>query len=239
MSRFSKVTSLAVFLTLLALSLPARAQTTGEGSLMFVTGVPQGEFADNIDRLGYGAGLTFGAFIPNTPVFLGVDGGFMIYGYDTRREPFSPTIPEVRVDVVTSNNIANGHFLVRLQPPTGIIRPYVEGLFGFKYLFTETRVEDDSDYDDEPIASSTNFDDFALSYGTGGGLAIQVWQGRVGEEKRPAGIRVNAGVRYLFGGTAEYLKEGSIRRNGTEVTFDVERSETNMLTPYIGVGFAF
>jgi hypothetical protein len=46
-------------------------------------------------------------------------------------------------------------------------------------------------------------------------------------------------VRYLKGGRAEYLKEGSIRIEGDQVLYDVSRSTTDLVTGYIGVSFSF
>jgi len=41
--------------------------------------------------------------------------------------------------------------------------------------------------------------------------------------------------RYLTGGNAEYLNEGSIRREDREVFFDVSRSRTNMSYSKLGL----
>ena len=129
----------------------------------------------------------------------------------------------------------------RMSLPTssGAVRPYVDGLVGMKYLWTETRIENRRDFDDEPIAVSTNFDDAAFSYGAGGGIDVRLYDGPLGEEQRPVSISLNVGVRYLFGAEAEYLKEGSIRQSGGSVRYDVERSKTDLLVPQFGVRFSF
>jgi hypothetical protein len=213
----------------------AGAQPQPQGSLQFIAGFPQGGFSQNVESVGYGANLFGGIGIGRTPIVIGVEGGFLIYGYERRSEPFSTTIPDVRVDVTTSNNIALGHLVLRLQPPTGAVRPFVDGLVGLKYLFTETSIENQRHRSDAPIASSTNFDDVAFSYGAGGGLNIRVFSGTMGEMRRPGELSIGLGIRYLFGGEAEYLKKGSIRRENGDVSFDVERSQTALLVPHIGV----
>jgi hypothetical protein len=197
--------------------------------------VPQGALADNIDNVGFGLSINGGISTDQLPILVGADFSFLVYGTDRRNEPFSTTIPDVTVDVVTSNNIAMGHFLVRLRPPSGLIRPYLDGLFGFKYFVTETRIENERFSGDEPIATSTNFDDATVSYGAGGGVDIRVARG---DEGRPA-IGIHLGIRYLLGGEASYLKEGSIRREGGVVSYDILRSETDMLLTDIGVTFRF
>lgn len=232
---------LTIFLvSLFAIITSERAigQIRPQGNLNFIVGIPQGEFSDQLDQVGYGGNLFAGIGIAGTPVVVGLDLGYLIYGYERRQEPFSSTIPDVTVDVATSNNIALGHFVLRLRAPRGVVQPYVDGLFGGKYLFTETRIENER-WDGESIAVSTNFDDWALSYGVGGGLNIRLFHGQIGNELRTGSIHLNLGLRYLVGSEAEYLKEGSIRRENGEVTYDIERSRTDLLIPQFGATISF
>ncbi|ARA92887.1 hypothetical protein AWN76_006735 [Rhodothermaceae bacterium RA] len=238
--------SLFVFIAILLIggwsAAPARAQLRPSVEVSGLLGLPQGEFGD---RVGAGGGLQVYAGLQDarSPVAFGVNLGVLIYGIERRREPFSTTIPDVMVDVETTNNIFLGHLVLRLQPPgqRTALSPYVHGLFGFKYLFTETRIE--SDRFDEEIAASTNFDDAALSYGLGGGVRIRLYHGPLGEGEdgpaRPGRVDLNVGLDYLFGAEAEYLKKGSIRREGGGVSFDVERSATALLLPSLGVTLTF
>ena len=216
----------------LGLAETAQAQLYPQGDINVVVGLPQGEFEDTIDNAGFGLSLFGGLGLGRTPIVIGVDLGFLVYGYERRREPFSTTIPDVTVRVETSNAIAMGHAVLRLQPPSGAVQPYLDGLFGFKYFFTETSIHDD-DYFDEEIASTTNFDDAALSYGVGGGLDIMLHRGR------GAVVMINAGARYLFGRQAEYLQEGSIERRNGRVFFATDRSETDILLMQLGITFKF
>lgn len=216
----------------------AQSRPRIDGGISFSIGNPVGEFGDNIDSPGFGGRIWGGVGPANSPVVVGADLGFLVYGRERRTEPFSTTIPDVTVDVVTSNNIVNGHLFFRLQPPGGSFRPYADGLVGFKYLFTDTRIKNEG-FDDEDIARSTNFDDAALSYGLGGGVQVRVWGAGPARGEGPSGVYIDLGARYLFGTQAEYLKEGSIRREGTNVTFDVTESETDLLVFQIGVGLKF
>ena len=211
----------------------AHAQIYPQGDISVVVGFPQGEFEDHVDDAGVGLNFFAGIGLGQTPFVVGLDGGFLVYGFERRREPFSTTIPDVTVDVETSNAIAMGHVLLRLQPPTGFVQPYVDGLFGFKYFFTKTSISDEDFRGDDPIVSSTNFDDAALSYGVGGGLDIQIHQGR-----RKA-VLISVGARYLFGSEAEYLQEGSIERRNGRVFFTTDRSETDILMAQLGVTLKF
>jgi len=229
---------LSLFL-LLILSTPfARAQTVSPRvSANFILGIPVNEFADNVDNVGFGLNVTGGVGFNSLPLMIGLDVGYMIYGFERRSEPFSTTIPDVRVDVETSNNIVLGHLVFRVQPQQGTFQPYLEGLFGFKYLFTSTSIK--NEFSDERIASSTNFDDFASSYGAGAGMVVQLFQ-RENERGRQSSILLHLGARYLLGSNAEYLEKGSIERlNNGDVVFNVTQSRTDLIMPMIGATFTF
>lgn len=223
-----------------AISSTAYAQIRPHGGITLNLGLPQGEFNDQVSSVGFGANLYGALGFGQSPLTVGAEVGFMIYGHERRNEPFSTTIPDVTVDVVTDNNILLSHLFMRLQPPTGAVRPYVDGLVGLKYFFTRTRIENEDFGDDESIASSTNFDDTAFSYGVGAGFDIPVWSGFMGEERTTYGtVMVNLGFRYLWGSEADYLQEGSVRRSNGRVSYDVTRSDTNLLVPQLGVTFRF
>jgi hypothetical protein len=211
-----------------------------QGGINFEMGFPQGDFESNLDNVGFGLGLDFSVFPKLIPFGAGISFTFLNYGNETRREPFSLTIPDVTVEVETQNSIVQGFFILRLQPNSGFIRPYMEGLFGFSYLFTKTKIKDESDW--EEIASSTNFDDFTYSYGACGGVMIQVYDGT---KKTPADvgfaptILIDLRVRYLIGGEAEYLKEGSITHDNDQLYYNVNKSDTDLMTVHVGVVLEF
>ena len=243
-------------LLIAGLSVPSsRAACTGRlgGDAAFVVGLPQGEMADEVDNTGFGGHLNFGISFERVPIFLGVNFGGLDIGGEKRKEPFSTTIPDVTVDVITSHNIVYGHLLLRLQPPQGVVRPFLDGLVGFKNFYTKTRIESEEGNDDDPVAESKNADDTAFSYGIGGGLQIRVYSTTVpcgDDEKRAAeaeepfegalmGVYITAGAWYLMGGEAEYLKEGSIRRENGKVLYDISKSSTDMLMAYLGVTVSY
>ena len=236
MRKRSLVRAILLLSAILAfLSVPVAAQNFAVGG-DFIIGFPQNQFRDNVNDQGFGGSAHFGYFLGDTPIMVGADVGFLNYGTVQHFESFSPDIPEVTVEVRTTNNILLTHGFVRLQPQEGPVRPYVEGLLGFKYFFTRSSITDD--FSSEPIASSTNFDDLAGSWGVGTGVDIRLW-----ENHRRGGITnvsLTLAAKYLWGSDAEYLKKGSIRRdpNGG-VTFLVFRSRTDMLVPSIGARVRF
>lgn len=217
---------------------------SGVGRLNFMVGVPMGSFRDNIEGLGYGGNLFGGLRIGTTPLVMGLDVGLLVYGRTVDTVPFSTTVgPRVTVEVVTTNSILEPHLVLRLQPIDGVVRPYLDGLLGFKYLFTETRVRDeDLQDDDRNIASSTNFSDAAFSGGAAAGLDIRVFQGTPEQDVRSVSIHV--GMQALLGGQAEYLAEGSLEdenQNGQldEEELDIRRSQTSLIQPQVGVTMDF
>jgi hypothetical protein len=228
-----------IFLTgFLCLSLhPAFAQNV-QGGINFLVGVPRGEFKRNVDKTGFGVAGTVGWAPAETPVMLGLELGFMVYGSETRRQPFSTTIPNVFVDVNTSNNFLLAHLIVRGQPNQGTVRPYIQGMVGMNYLFTRTKIENSGNGGDE-IASSDDLSDNAFSYGGGGGLTFLVW---TEDEEEGNGLRevlIDVGARYVLGKEARYLKEGSIAYRDGRVVYDVSKSKTDLLELQVGAAFRF
>ena len=232
----------AVAFAILLMPFAAEAQVVPEASVAFSLGFPSGEFRDHVPSVGIGFDLTGGFQLPGSPVFLGAELGFLVYGRESRREPFSTTIPDVEVRVITTNNILNGHLFLRLQPGVGSVRPYFDALIGFKYLFTLTEIRNVLHTDDEPIAHSTNLGDIAFSRGVGFGLAIHLWEDRWDSDsgkERPVALQLDIGLRYLLGSEADYLKKGSIERVDWNIRFDIERSMTDVIHPMIGIRATF
>ena len=212
------------------LSKPETAQTLG-GS--FMLGSPQGEFRDNVDRLGYGIQIHGTIWTPGKlhPFTDGLNLGYLVYGEESSSRPLSNTIPDVFVDVDRTNSLVNFHLLFQVAPFTGTWRPYAEGLFGGAYIFTKTSVE--SEWSNENVFETTNFDDFTWSYGAGGGLLIQILR----DEGELAALFLDLKARYVFGTNAQYLREGDIVVNPANgsVTYYVSESQTDLLTFHIGV----
>jgi hypothetical protein len=227
-------TAVPLILVTLLLALISPSRTLGQVNLggYFTIALPQGEFEESVENNGYGFIGQALFSVGGTPVSIGGSFGGAIYGRETRKEPFSLTIPDVTVEVETNNYILLGHLVLRLQPPVGPFRPYAEGVIGFHYLFTQTTIESR----EENIASDTNFDDGVFSYGGGGGIMFGVYEGGAA---KPVSVYVDVGARYLKGGKARYLQEGSIRREDGRVLYDIDESETDLLAIQIGVTVQF
>lgn len=222
---------------LVCLAAIAMAEPRFQTGVVFSSGFPQGEFAQNVSHAGLGVTWDFYYTLPHGPVSVGTSLGFLTYGSQSRGEILSPTIPDVVVDVDTTNNILLTHFFVRYQPPISnqTVRPYVEGLIGLNYLWTQTSVGDSGD----DQFTTTNFSDTALSWGPGAGLGLSLYRGGPSELPPVFRIDLNLGFRYLIGGQAVYLNEGDIQTIGDSVYFTPHRSNTNLFVANLGLGFTF
>jgi hypothetical protein len=201
----------------------------------FMVGSPQGEFRSNVNRLGYGFQLYGTLWAPSKerPITIGLDFGYMVYGHVTQHDAWRD-FPGVFLNLERSNNLASAHVLFQLSPFNGDVRPYIEGLFGGAYIFTESSVK--SENYSETIASSTNYDDFTWNYGGGAGLWISLAK-NLGTVDN---LFLDLKVRYLYGTTAEYLTEESVYVNSRgETYFMPQKSKTDFLIFHVGVVAAF
>jgi hypothetical protein len=205
-----------------------RGPTRAFAGLHLMVAQPLGEFDDYIDWGGGIGGEFLYAFDRQGALGLRVNMGLMIYGHETKRVPLGPSLGRIRVDVSTSNNIFQMGIGPQVMLPSGAVRPYLNGTAGLSYFFTRSSVEGSADF--EPFASSTNFDDATFAWAAGGGLYIPLRRGR----KNP--VSLDIGAQYHANGEARYLREGSIREDGTgEIFFDPIRSQTNLITYRLGV----
>ena len=232
---------------LLTASLAVAGQARPFGSAMpkwkfgltFGGGLPSGAFWDNIGHPGFSIDLSLGHRLGNSPLTLGVDCSFVIYGHTSRTDFISSTVP-LEVDVDTENDIIQGLLYLKLQPVRGRVRPYVEALAGINYLFTDTTIAG-TDYPYDEISSSTNFDDLALTAGFGAGLGIRLGRQRpqIVDGSKGTQVLLDVKVRYLAGGRAKYLREDSIIPENGSFTYDYRESTTNLISAQAGLSILF
>lgn len=200
------------------------AQQAGFG---FVVGIPQNEFREATKAEGYGFNITALFPIGSEIVNIGGNINYMVYGYNSQDKDLRAdiTVGNTVIDqiyiplrVVNTSSIFGMHAVMRITAPTDAIRPYLEGLFGFRYISTSTRIEerDDSfwntdDDEEEVLVRKTNIGEFVMSYGGGGGLQIEIGDNAY----------LDLRAYYLLGGKAKFY-DGSDTKLW-DVTFnDVE-----------------
>ncbi len=232
-----------VFVLLIAVLVGSAAAESGQSrwqiGIAFEPFFPQGEFHDIMDRIGWGGSLDFLYRVPDSALHVGATFGYHIYGWQSRWEPLSWSIPDVVVKVSTINAVARSHALLRLQPRMGPARPYIEGLIGLQHLTTDTRAYDDSNWEHESFASTNHVRSTVFSYGLGGGLMLGLFGRAPTAEKSSFGVFLDVGIRYIRGGSAYFMQPGDIEAGGGGVTYYLNRSRTDMLMPKIGISFAF
>ncbi len=227
-----------ISIAILVLGQLSSAQDRFQASLNFLMAYPQNGFKNNVDRTFYGLSGEFFFRLPKSPFSLGLSLEYMNYGSETRTGPLSEDIPDVWVDVTTRNSLFSAAAVLRLSPTEGFFRPYVEGLVGFNYLFTYTSLRDDSCCS-EDIATTTNFDDWTLTYGAGAGAILRALDVRSREGRSVFSLHIEIGLRYLKGGTAEYLREKSVLRSSGSLTYMPLISTTDLVKSHFGIVFRF
>ncbi|MBP1766928.1 MAG: hypothetical protein H6P98_1043 [Candidatus Aminicenantes bacterium] len=228
----------AAIIMILVIGSPTPGADRFQASLNFVMGYPQNEFRRNVDRTFYGLSGEFFYHFRRSPLSVGISLEYLNYGSESRLEPLSYEIPDVLVDVTTRNSLFSTAAVLRLSPVEGAFRPYVEALVGFNYLFTYTSVSDDGGWS-EDIATTTNLDDWSLTYGAGAGAVIRALDIRSRGGRSLFSLHMEAGVRYCRGRTAEYLREGSIRREHGSLWYESIMSDTDLLKTHLGLVFRF
>ena len=208
-------------------------------------GIPQGDF--EAPREGEAVGLTafVGGPVPNAPIVLGTEIGYMHYGADSQLSIHSTVfddglddrfgVPVEAVNMSVSNNIYLGHFVVRIQPPTGAIQPYVDGLAGFKHFNSRLSVDSDVIIFRRGLSQDARITDWALSYGVGGGIELQLHEQETSWSDEPAKISLHGGVRYLFGRTARYASGDVIRDVDGRLVVDQVESTTDLILLQFGI----
>ena len=205
------------------------AQAQSHLGLNLQMGVPINQFRDNTEAIGFGLGGYILFPVSESPLHLGLDVNYQVYGSDSKTEEVLTNGFFDEYDITTNNNILLGHFVTRFKPKTDfLVQPYFDAMLGFKYLYTRSKITDDQS--SEPLETNTDFYDWAFSYGGAGG--IHVGLGDV--------IKLEFRVLYLNGSKAKYLEKGSIQQdpnNPNLLIFDTKKSRTDMIIPQLGITF--
>jgi len=205
--------------------------------ISIAVGTPQGDFGQSLDRNSYGADFAFTYQVGREiPLHVGVGMMYQNYGWREREAQFVDGVPEVDVNVRTTNNLISPQFIMRLEPKIGGFSPFVEGSIGFNYLYTESSIRDT--YEHEEIASTVNYDFYTSNMGIGGGAKFLLWEG-FDEDGDFWGIHLIVKTKFMLGGEAMYLKEGDLIPRGNGLDYIVTRSRTDLTTFNIGVVFNF
>lgn len=211
---------------LLASSVATSLGAQGGVPLHLQLGLPQGEFAQNVDIAGgFGGGFIY----PLAGQFgLRASLDFMVYGSERRRVPLgSGGLGLITVDVTTTNGIFGGGIGAQIGMPGNRPMPYVAGMIGFSNFSTTSQVAGVNSQD-EPFARSTNLSDNTFAKSLLGGVYLP----------SPGGtVLWDIGVRYTWNGEqVRYLTEGDIsERPDGSIQLNPRETRADLLSITVGL----
>jgi len=195
---------------------------------------PIGAFMHNLGQVGAACNLAIGLRIRDSPFMATFDFSGVLLDYHVHHDYLSATVP-VLVEVETDNNICQGLFGIKYQPGTGRVRPYLEGLAGFSYFYTDTTVRG-NDFPWNEITSQTDSDCLTFCGGAGAGVDFLFKGGGLSSQgTRRNAYRIDLKVRYLFGGRAKYLPSDAIVLENGGYTYSYRESATSMVCVQVGL----
>jgi hypothetical protein len=227
---------LALVLAGFGLPVPAAASPAEiQFRLSFSPALPRGEFHDLMGRTVWGGALNFAIRPSRGPLLFGTRLGFGAYDTDRWDAWLGLTIPDVLVDVRTTNSVLTWDVFLRLQPERGFLRPYLELFAGLHFLSTDTRIGD-GNWDDNNSGDMNvnNASDTAFAYGAGAGVMFPLIGFMHRDGRRVGSLELDLGVRFARGGRADYLVE-----TGLTGIYDTLRSRTDLLTLSAGLTISF
>jgi hypothetical protein len=216
-------------LTLLPLFISANyLQAQPSLSLYFTTAIPINDFRNFDSDEGYGGNLEIFFFSPSVqkPFGMGVSLSYFgqgLYFYD---DPYSD---ESYLSGNRANNFSSLHLIFQLAPTGGTVRPYLETLFGGSYIFSVTEI-----YTLDYISESLYIDDWAWSYGVGGGL-----QFLISSDESEHSVFLDLKGRYLMSSDVSIPDRQSIRYANNSFYYTVNETQINFVTVQIGLVLYF
>jgi hypothetical protein len=170
-------------------------------------------------RPGIGWRFAFGVGWDRLPLIFGIEYQAAYFGESVSRDAVLVGTEELEIDKTRRDTATFVDALLRLQPLSWPIRPYLEGVAGQKQLRTDYEV---AFVRGSGTAATATEVDWTYTLGTGFGVDV------------PLGGRLwlSAGVRYLIGGQASYS------RAVADDSDTAIRYQTRTATTTFSLGFA-
>ena len=199
-------------------------------------GLPLGKFKENLETTGLGMGALALVRVRKEPIT--IRAGLELSGvtYDAQSN-----LLELPVDgfyalfeMRTETSILLLHGVVRLEPSVNFfMKPYFDGMFGFKNLFNRTTLTD-IEFDEEELIDNTG----AWAFSTGGAVGVKIPI----NQHDPYAWTIDLRCAYLKGTAADYLvrkeDDGTFYDEPLDA-FEEKNSTTDIFLPQIGVTFTF
>ena len=222
---------LSLVLLLLSFSFSVHAQET-LGGIRINAALPTADFRSEVGSQWFPS-LNLGVLqqLANTPMYLGGEVGYMLYGTAVHRSREVVNGTDQRFRIRRNNNAIHLSGVVRVMPDFGIgVRPFVEGQFGAIHTYTRSKVRENRLA--EPFVSGTEVYDWAHMYQLGGGLMIPL--------EKEGDTFLELRVNYMQTGTMDFLtsRDASYDNQGT-VTLNTRNAAFQLLSPSLAVKFRF
>lgn len=204
----------------------------------FIMGFAQGRFQENMDALAAGAGIRILVDSKKTgsSIWGGVELDWMSYGSERTEILVSNGAFDERYDLEINNSIFSMNGVLRVIPQWDKrILPYADGLFGFKSLYTSSKLYEERFDGNLQIDRETNERDYALQYGGAIGILIRRnWLGRIR-------TYIDLKVQYLRGSTASYLVRVDDPDSFEDPldAYELRTSRTDIFIPQVGFVIEF
>ena len=225
---------------LLAQDETAPEMSGGLVNLHGVITLPRGVFAEQLDKIAGGVGLDLAYAPAELPVVAGLSGNLSWYDGITDQvyvtmNRFSGWMP-----LSASGKLLTIYLVARMQPHTGVFRPFAELLGGLNVLWMDSSV--DEEYQELGFSGDNILTDAGLAYGAGGGIEFRVYRGR-NSSRQFGEVYVSLRARYIYGAELEYLQADAVSfdENGKPYvrSEDRMRSDIEMMQIMAGLTLRF
>ncbi len=159
----------------------------------------------------------------------GFSFGFSVMGKNSTEVPINTNYQNISTgELTTRSKVFSYHPLLRLAPLTGKVRPYVDGMVGFRQFSTVSKVT--AQGTEGNVSKERNESDLAFSRGWAGGVQVMLGNTAYAEVR----------VERFNSGEATYVDPASVSVSDVgEVSFSTLTSNTDVTNILFGVGFRF
>lgn len=198
-------------------------------SFYFTTAIPVNDYKLFDNELGYGGNLEFLFITPSKakPMGMGISLSYFTQGLFFATDYYTG---ETILSDNKANNFTNLHLIFQLAPTGGTVRPYIETFFGGSYVYSYSQI-----FTLDYVPVSLYIDDWAWSYGVGGGFKFLI-----GADNDGGGsLYLDLKGRYLMSSDVSLLDRNSIRYANNTFYYSLNESQINFVAVQIGLVFYF
>jgi len=223
MKSYLKILTLLFFISVICLNAQPSA------SFYFTTAFPINDYQLFDDEVGYGGNLEF-LFITlskEKPMGMGISLSYFTQGLFFATDYYTG---ESILSDNRANNFANLHLIFQLAPTGGTVRPYIETFFGGSYIFSYSQI-----FTLDYIPVSLYIDDWAWSYGVGGGFKFLLGS----SDDEDGSLYLDLKGRYMMSSDVSLLDRNSIRYANNNFYYTVNETQINFVAVQLGLVFYF